>query len=144
ESFQLSDDHKTYTVKLRQASFHNGDPVTADDVKFSFERILDEKTGATFRSQLSVIDKIEAVDPTTVRFTLKSPSAPFIQYLALPESAIVSRKWAQENSDLSANPMGAGPYTFKEWKKGQSITLEKFDKYYAQGVPKTQTIRYSF
>jgi glutathione transport system substrate-binding protein len=144
DSFQLSDDHKTYTFKLRSATFHNGDPVTADDVKYSFERILDEKTGASFRSQLSVIDSVQASDPSTVRFTLKAPTAPFIQYLALPESAIVSKKWTQEKVDLTANPMGAGPYTLKEWKKGQSITLEKFDKFYASGLPKTPTIRFSF
>jgi peptide/nickel transport system substrate-binding protein len=144
ESYQVSDDHRSYTFKLRTASFQNGDPVTADDVKFTFERILNEKTGATFRAQLSVIDAIEAVDPSTVKFTLKEPVAPFLHYVALPESVIVSKKYTQDKGDLAATAMGAGPYVFKEWKKGQSITLEKFDKYYEAGTPKTPTIRFSF
>jgi len=144
DSYQVSEDKKTYTFKLRNASFQNGDPVTADDVKFTFDRILDPKTGATFRSQLSVIQSIEAVDPTTVRFVLKEPVAPFLHYLALPESVIVSKKYTEDKGDLAATAMGAGPYTFKEWKKGQSITLDKFDKYYASGLPKTASIRFSF
>jgi len=145
ESYQVGEDRKTYTFKLRQATFHNGDPVTAEDVKFSIERILDEKTGATFRSLLSIVEKVEAVDPTTVRITLKAPAAPFIHYLALPEMAIVSKKWVTEKgADFAASPMGAGPYTFKEWKKGQSITLEAFKGFYKPGLPKTPTIRYTF
>jgi len=84
------------------------------------------------------------VDPTTVRFTLNEPVAPFLHYLALPESVIVSKKYTQDKGDLAATAMGAGPYTFKEWKKGQSITLEQFDKYYESGLPKTPSVRFSF
>jgi glutathione transport system substrate-binding protein len=114
-------------------------------VKFSIERILDEKTGASFRSLLSAVDTVEAVDPTTVRIKLKAPTAPFIHYLALPEAAIVSKKWVDEKgADFGQAPMGAGPYTFKEWKKGQSITLEAFKGFYKPGLPKTPTIRYTF
>jgi glutathione transport system substrate-binding protein len=144
ESHQVSDDQRTYTFKLRKATFQNGDRVTADDVKFTFDRILDEKTGATFRAQLSVISSVEVVDPSTVRFTLKEPVAPFLHYLALPESVIVSRKYTEDKGDLASTMMGAGPYTFKEWKKGQSITLDKYDNYYEPGLPKTASIRFSF
>lgn len=144
-SYEVSPDGLTYTFKLRTAKFQNGDPVTAEDVKFSLERILDEKTGATFRKQMSVMSKIEAVDATTVKVTLKTASAPFVHYLALPESAIVSKKWTTEKEGkLSQYPMGAGPYTFKEWKKGQSIVLEKFSDFYKAETPKTPTIEFSF
>lgn len=145
ESYEVSDDGLTYTFHLRDAKFHNGDPVTAEDVKYSLERILDEKTGASFYDQLSVIDRVEALDEKTVQVTLKNPMAPFIHYLALPESAIVSKKWAQEHDgNLSQYPMGAGPYTFVEWKKGQEIILKKFDDFYKPGLPKTPNIRFFF
>lgn len=145
ESYEVAPDNKTYTFKLRKAKFHNGDAVTAEDVKFSFERILDEKTGATFRKQMSVIDQVEAVDAGTVKITLKQPTAPFLHYLALPESAIVSKKWSTEKEGkLSQNPMGAGPYVFKDWKKGQNITLEKFGEFYKTGLPKTASYKFTF
>jgi glutathione transport system substrate-binding protein len=145
ESYQVGEDRRTYTFKLRKATFHNGDPVTAEDVKFSIERILDEKTGATFRSLLAIVEKVEAVDAATVRITLKAPAAPFLHYLALPEVAIVSKKWVTEKgADFAAAPMGAGPYAFKEWKKGQSLVLEGFKEFYKPGLPKTPTIRYTF
>jgi glutathione transport system substrate-binding protein len=77
-SYTVAKDNKTYTIKLKDAKFHNGDPVTAEDVKFTFERLLDPKTGATFFKELSVIDKIEIVDTKTVRFILKKECAPFV------------------------------------------------------------------
>jgi glutathione transport system substrate-binding protein len=145
ESYSVSDDKLTYTFKLRDAKFHNGDPVTAEDVKFSLERILNPDTGATFFNQMSVIDKIEVIDDKTVAVTLKAPTAPFIDYLALPESAIVSKSWTEaHNGDLSGNPMGAGPYVFKEYTEGQRMVVEKFDGYYKEGLPKTDRIVFEF
>jgi glutathione transport system substrate-binding protein len=145
ESYVVSDDKLTYTFTLRDAKFHNGDPVTAEDVKFSLERILNPDTGATFYNQMSVIDKIEVIDDKTVAVTLKAPTAPFIDYLALPESAIVSKSWTEaHDGDLSGNPMGAGPYVFKEYTEGQRIVVEKFDGYYKEGLPKTDRIMFEF
>ncbi|UUZ84995.1 ABC transporter substrate-binding protein [Paenibacillus sp. P26] len=136
---------KTYTFKLRDAKFHNGDPVTPEDVKYTFERISNPKNNATFRNELSVIDKIEAVDAKTVAITLKEPSAPFIHYLAPPESVIVSKKWTEEkNGDLNSAPMGAGPYQFVKWTKGQEFVVKKFDGYYKKDKPKLGTIRFIF
>ncbi|WP_286680209.1 ABC transporter substrate-binding protein [Tepidanaerobacter sp. EBM-49] len=145
ESYTVSEDGKTYTFKLRQAKFHNGDPVTAEDVKFSLERILDPKTGATYMNELSIIDKIEAVDDSTVKITLKNTYAPFIHYLALPESAIVSKKWTEEKGgDLSGNPMGAGPFQFVDWTKGQDINVKKFPDFYKENTPKLDSIKFVF
>lgn len=145
ESYTVSADKKTYTFKLRDAKFHNGDPVTAEDVKYTFARVANPKNNATFRNELSVIDKIEAVDHKTVAITLKEPSAPFIHYLALPESVIVSKKWTEEkNGDLNAAPMGAGPYQFVKWTKGQEFVVKKFEGYYKQDKPKLDTIRFVF
>ncbi|PYI56371.1 ABC transporter substrate-binding protein [Paenibacillus flagellatus] len=145
ESYTVSEDKKTYTFRLRDAKFHNGDPVTAEDVKYTFERIANPKNNATFRSELSIIDHIETIDSNIVAITLKEPSAPFIHYLALPESVIVSKKWTEEkNGDLSANPMGAGPFKFVKWTKGQEFVVEKFDGYYKKDKAKLGTVRFVF
>ncbi|WP_248930720.1 ABC transporter substrate-binding protein [Paenibacillus hamazuiensis] len=145
ESYSVSADKKTYTFKLRDAKFQNGDPVTAEDVKFTFERIANPKNNATFRNELSVIDKIEAPDAKTAVFTLKEPYAPLVHYLALPESVIVSKKWTEEkNGDLNANPMGAGPFQFVKWTKGQEFVVKKFDGYYKKDKAKVNSIRFIF
>jgi len=145
QGYSISSDGKTYTIKLRNAKFQNGDPVTADDVVFTFDRIRDPKTGATFASIFGVIDTVKAVDPTTVQFVLKQPTAPFIDYLALPESIIVSRKWAQIQGDnMSRIPMGAGPYRFVRWDRGQRIELQAFAGYYKPGLPRTREIVFEF
>jgi glutathione transport system substrate-binding protein len=91
ESYKVADDNVTYTFKLRDAKFHNGDPVTADDVKFSIERIQNPKTGATFIKLFEVIESVKAVDAKTVEIRLKSPTAPFIDYLALPNQPLFRR-----------------------------------------------------
>jgi len=145
QSYTISDDHKTYTIKLKTAKFHNGDPVTAEDVVFTFERVLDPKTGATFGQQLGVIDSIKAVDPLTVQFVLKRPTAPFIDYLALPESVIVSKKWVQlQGENLGRFPMGAGPFRFIRWDRGQRIVLDSFSGYYKTGLPKVRRVVFEF
>jgi len=145
QGYAVSGDGKTYTIKLRNAKFQNGDPVTPEDVAFTFERILDPKTGATFSGVLGVIDSVKAVDASTVQFVLKGPTAPFIDYLALPESVIVSKKWVQLQGDnLGRFPMGAGPYRFVRWDRGQRIVLEAFGGYYKPGLPKTRQLVFQF
>lgn len=145
ESYTVSDDKLSYTFKLRDAKFHNGDAVTAADVKFSLERILEPKTGATFAKPMSVIQTVTAVDPKTVQIKLKYPMAPLLDYLSLAESSIVSKKWSDDKQGkLSENPMGAGPYVFKEYLKGQRIVVEKFAGFYKAGIPKSDRIVFQF
>jgi len=144
-SYTVAKDNKTYTIKLKDAKFHNGDPVTAEDVKFTFERLLDPKTGATFFKELSVIDKIEIVDTKTVRFILKKECAPFVHYLAMIESAIVSKKYTESKENILATaPMGAGPYKFVSWERGQSLIVEKNKDYFKKDLPKLDSITFNF
>jgi glutathione transport system substrate-binding protein len=143
-SYTLAPDNKTYTFVLRNAKFQNGDPVTANDVKFTFEKILDVKTGASYRTEMSVIDKMEVINKKTLKITLKTPCKPFIQYLAIPEAGIVSEKWVAKHSNLSAEPMGAGPFQFVSWDKGQNIKLKKFKGYYKKGFPKVDMLKFNF
>lgn len=145
QSYSVSEDGKTYTIKLRKAKFQNGDPVTAEDVAFTFERILDPKTGATFAGLFKVIDTIKVVDASTVQFTLKNPTAPFIHYLALPESVIVSKSFTQQQGgNLSRSAMGAGPYKLTRWDRGQRIILEASPEYYKPNLPKSRRLVFQF
>ncbi|MEI3605107.1 ABC transporter substrate-binding protein [Pseudogracilibacillus sp. SE30717A] len=143
EDYSVSEDGTTYTFNLRDAKFHNGDTVTADDVKYTFERILEPGSKATFAAELSVIDTVEVVDEKTVEFNLTEPSAPLLHYLAIPESVIVSKSWIEENGE-NADPMGAGPFKFVDWKKGQEFTVEKFDEFYIPDKPKVDEIKFVF
>ncbi len=130
----------TYVFQLRKnAKFHNGDPVTAEDVKFSLETILDPKTAATLLSQLQIIQKIDTPDPQTVQITLKQPSASFIAALAQSEAPVISKKAAQAKAD---DEVGAGPFVIKQAEKGVKIEVAKFPDYYKPGLPKLDGIKF--
>ncbi|MBB5222791.1 glutathione transport system substrate-binding protein [Amaricoccus macauensis] len=145
ESYEISEDARTYTFHLRDAKFHDGSPVTAADVKATFEHILDPNGKAAFRNELSIIDAVETPDDKTVVLKLSTPSVALIGYLALPESVIVPAAWLAENKDNpTATPIGAGPFTFGEWTRGQEIVLEKFDDYYKEGKPALDEIHFVF
>lgn len=144
-SYDIAPDNKTYTFKIRDnAKFHDGSDVTAEDVKFSFERILDEKTGATFRHDFAtMIDHCEVAGPKTVKIVLREPCAPFLDYLTLPESVIVSKAWCEKHgNDLNAYPMGCGPYVFKNWDRGREIVVKAFDSFYKKSKPESESIRF--
>ncbi|MEH7336235.1 ABC transporter substrate-binding protein [Neobacillus drentensis] len=143
KDYTVSEDQKTYTFNLRDAKFQNGDAVTAEDVKYTFERIIKPDSKATFKTELSIIQSIEVKDEKTISFTLKEPSAPFVHYLALPESVIVSKKWVEEKGE-NADPMGAGPFKFVSWTKGQDLVVEKFKNYYKPDQPKLDSIKFVF
>lgn len=147
DSYKISDDSLVYTFKIKDnAKFHDGSDVTAEDVKFSLERIMAEDTKATFGNDFRlVVDKVEVVDNKTVDIMLKAPTAPFLEMLALPESVVVSKSWTEShNNDLHANPMGNGPYTFGSWENGREIVLTAFEGYYKEGKPETKSLRFVF
>lgn len=145
DSYEVSPDALSYTFKLRDATFHDGSPVTAEDVKASIERITAEGSKATYRNELGVIKSIETPDAKTVKLTLAKPFVPLIHYLALPESAIVPAAWIKEHgTDPNATPIGAGPFKFSNWERGRELTVEKFDGYYKQGKPHLDDVHYVF
>lgn len=136
DSYTVSDDGLTYTFLLKDATFHDGSPVTAEDVKFSIERVMDESVAATFGSDFrSVVDHVNAPDEKTVEIVLKQPCAPFLEYLCLPEAAVVSKAFCEaNNNDLSTVAMGCGPYSFGGWENGLSISVTKYDGWYGTPV----------
>jgi len=125
-----------YVFHLRpNVRFHNGDPLTADDVKFSFDRLLDPKTGSALRSNLKLIKTVDVMDPLTVKVTLLQPFAPFLAYLAEPYGAIVDRKVVQSGANLRSTMMGTGPFRFVSWDPGQRLRIVRNDAYWDRTRP---------
>jgi peptide/nickel transport system substrate-binding protein len=136
ESWDISPDGKQYTFHLRKGvKFHNGDDLTSADVKFTFERLKDPKTGYAYASQVATIDSIDAVDPTTVRFNLSTPTGPFLIFMAFPGSSIVPMKEVQKGTDLSSNPIGAGAFKFVSYQPGNQLNLARNPNYFIPDRP---------
>ena len=143
-SWTVSPDAKTYTFKLRSGvTWHkNYGPFTADDVKFSFDRVLDPATGSAYRGQIAgIIQAVEAPDPATVRFVLAAPNAEFLHKVtAFNQGWIVSRKAVTEIGDkYNLNPVGTGPFVFSRWTAGSEVRLTANTDYF-EGAPKVAEI----
>ncbi|GAA2010083.1 ABC transporter substrate-binding protein [Nakamurella flavida] len=136
------DDPKTYTFDLVTTTFHNGEAFTADDVKYTFERILDPATASSYASAYAAVDTIEVASPTQVVFHLKDAYAPFLTNLA-QNGEIVNRK-AVEAADPTRAPVGTGPFTFVEWLDGDHVTLAKNPNYHQAGKPYLDQITFRF
>src|SRR2546422_2504032 len=139
-----SSDGKTVTVKLRSGvKFHNGDALTSADVKYTFDRILDEKTSAVARSFFTDVASITTPDDVTAVFNLKNPNAALIAYMAHPNTGIVSKKIGEANADLSKREtaVGTGPFKLVEWVPDSYMRFEANKDYYVSGQPYLDGIR---
>jgi len=145
ESWTVSADHRTYTFKLRAARWHDGQPFTSADVKFSIEKVVVplHSRGKTYFGE---VESVEAPDPRTVVFRLKVPVPFFLSAFQPSESPMLPRhvlekldlndKAAIRKSDLlTTKPVGTGPFRLKEWKKGSHLILEKNPDYWKKGHP---------
>ena len=130
-SHETSDDGKAVTIKLRpNVKFHDGEPLDAEAAKFSFERHLTMQ-GSFRRPEITAIEKVEVVDPLTIRLHLKSPFSPLIAQLTDRAGMMVSPKAAKEAGDkFGQKPVCAGPYKFVERVQQDRIVLEKFADYW--------------
>jgi len=131
ESWNVSPDGLVYEFVLRRgARFHNGDPVTAEDVKFSFERYR----GAASKPLKESVAAIETPDPSRVRFRLKRPWPDFMTFYAGATGAgwIVPKKYVEKVGDegFKKMPIGAGPYRFVSFTPGVELVVEAFDQYW--------------
>lgn len=130
----------THVFKLRSnAKFHNGAPVTAEDVQFTIGLIKDPKWTAFLRADFDIVERVEVLDPRTVRIVLKTPSAPFPHLLASYHAPVLSKVAGDPDPN---KPIGAGPYVFKASERGVSVSLERFAEYYRPGKPRTPKIRF--
>ena len=126
ESWAVSEDGLIYTLKIRDAKFSDGSPLTAADAAFSLLRIRDDE-GSLWSDSYTVIDTAEATDDRTLVIKLKTPSAPFLSTLAMPGASILS-KAGMESLGAEAyaeNPIASGAFTLKEWRRGDRVILAK-------------------
>lgn len=138
ESWTISEDGKEYIFKLRQGvKFHDGEPFDASVAKWSLERLFAADSTVPAKSLYTDIEKIEAVDPTTLKVTLKSPNSFMLYSLSLGDAAIMHPKSAPTND---RKPIGTGPFVFKDRKEGDSITLEKSPTYRDPASIKLNTV----
>jgi peptide/nickel transport system substrate-binding protein len=135
-SYEVGADNKTVTFKLRQGvKFHHGREFEAQDVKFTFERLLNPATASPWQPLLKPITSVDVVDKYTVKFTLATAFAPFLTYCATPwYTAIVPYDWTPTH-DLNKQASGTGPFMLKEFVQDNNVTLVKNPNYWEPGLP---------
>ncbi|MCV9938430.1 ABC transporter substrate-binding protein [Boseaceae bacterium BT-24-1] len=134
ESWKASDDLKTWVFKLRDGvKFHHGRTLDAEDVVVTVKRILDPQTGSRGRSNLTMVDTVEATGPLEVTFKLNIAYAGFPDVFADRQLRIVPRDKVDE---LSTHPIGTGPFKFKSWSPGDRMELVKNPDYFEASLPK--------
>jgi len=131
ESFSAAEDGRSYEFVLRKGTvFHNGDPVTAEDVKFSFERYR----GASHSLMHDRVVAIDTPDQQHIRFNLKSPWPDFLTFYATATGAgwIVPKRYVEKVGEdgFKKAPIGAGPYKFSSFTPGVELVFEAFDQYW--------------
>lgn len=125
KDYKVSDDGLTYTFKLQPGvTFHSGAPLTSRDVKFSIERVAAPESKSSRKSSLKSISAIETPDDETVVVKLSSRS------ISLPYN--LSYVWVvnDEAKDLQSKEDGTGPYELEDWRRGSSLSMKRFDKYW--------------
>ena len=149
ESWEVSGDGRTYTFRLRpNAVFHDGKPVTAHDVKYSFERALDPETGSPtvdtylddivgaddrLAGRAQEVEGISVVDDRTLTITIKEPRAYFLAKLTYPTAFVVDRENIEEDGDQwTREPNGTGPFRLKEYRIGEVMVLERHADFYLE------------
>ncbi len=142
--WEFNESENTYTFTLREGvKFHNGREMTAEDVVYSYERILNPETASPAGNYFNTVDKVEVIDDYTVKFTLSGPDATFLGYTASGYSAIVPKEVVEENGDLSNVSCGTGPFMLKDYIEGNQIVLEKNPNYFIEGQPILDTVTFA-
>lgn len=136
ESYEVSPDGLTYTFKLRGGvKFHNGNAVTAEDVKFSYSRLAGLNTGKPLQSAFEGVSSVESPDSSTIVIKLKENNSSFLTALS---GAVIPNGYEDSNK----NPIGTGPFKFKQYLPGQKLVVEKFADYYIKGVPSLNQVEF--
>ena len=140
ESWDISDDNMVYTFHLKSGvKFHNGEPFTAADAKFTIERAMVEPATASYCAS---IDKVDAPDDSTLVVTLKVPFANFLMNLGGSFFGVVNEKAVTESGeDYGRNPVGTGPYKFVSWSSGDNVVLAYNEDYHGE-APAIKNVTY--
>lgn len=140
-SWEFDETSCTYTFHLEEGvKWHDGEPFTADDVKFTIEAIMNPENGSENSPNYEDVEEITVLDDYTISFKLTAPNVAFLDYMTmavLPEH-LLSGEDMQESS-FFRNPVGTGPYKLESWDVGQAITLVKNEDYF-KGVPNIDRI----
>ncbi|WP_166348356.1 ABC transporter substrate-binding protein [Phytoactinopolyspora limicola] len=141
ESWEVSEDRTIYDFTLREGvTFSNGEEFTADDVKFSIERVQSDDWSVSLKSGMDVVDEVEVVSPTEVRVVLTEPSNNWLFRMTTRIGAMFTPTGVD---DLANEPVGTGPYVVDTWNRGDSIVFAANDDYWGDAPAiDTVTLRY--
>jgi len=124
-------DPTTYVFHLRKGvKFHNGNEMTAEDVKYSYDRVIDPKVGSGGRGDLIAIDTIEVVNKDTVRFKLKFPSGPFLAALGGKYNGVIPKDFIKTGNELRAAACGTGPFKLEKFEPTSVLHVSRFEGYW--------------
>lgn len=142
ESYTVSDDGLVYTVKLRQGvKFQDGTDFNAAAVKVNLDRASNPDSKLKRYNLYKNIASTEAVDPSTVKITLKQPFSAFINILAHPATAMISPAALEKyGKEIGFHPVGTGPYALDTWNQTDFVRVKKNASYWEQGLPKLDSI----
>ena len=141
ERWEINDTATVYTFHLRRdVKWHDGEAFTAQDVKFTYEAIMDPENGSENAANYEDVTSITIPDDYTVTFTLSAPNYAFLDYMTmsiLPEHILAGKDL--QTDEFFRSPIGTGPYKLEKWDAGQAITLRKNDDYFL-GAANIETI----
>src|SRR6266704_6493424 len=146
KSWDVLDEGRTYVFHLEEGvKFHDGTDFDAAAAKWNIDRILDPEVKSWVRPYYEEIDKVEVVDKYTLRIHMKEPSGALLTTLSgyFQGIPMISRKaFETYGKDWLRNPVGTGPYIFKEWIPGKHVILEKNPNYFKKGLPYIDTLEF--
>ena len=158
ESYEISDDGMVFTFKLRDGvQFHNGREMTAEDVKFSLDRVTNPKTqspGAGFFGSIAGYEAISSgeteslsgvkvIDDQTVEITLSRPDATFLHVMGLNFASVVAKEAVEAaGADFGKTAMGTGAFKLADWTIGQKLIFAKNENYWREGLPYLDTVTF--
>lgn len=142
ESWEVSPDQLSWTFHLRPGvTFHDGSPFTADDVVFSYRRIIDEQLANA--DKFSAVADVEAVDPMTVVIRVKHPTPNLLTNIGGFKGMAIVQRRNVESGQIATHPVGTGPFAFRSQKSGDSITLTANPSYWG-GAPTVAGVTFRF
>lgn len=142
ETYDVSEDGLTYTFTLKDnLKFHNGEPVTVEDVKYSFDRLMGTESGEPLSSSFENVTSIETPDEKTFKITIAEPNSNFLYAMTALHSAIIPKSNDGKHND---NPIGTGPFKFVSYTPGNALKLEKNPDYWKEGLPYLDKVDFVF
>lgn len=142
ESWETSPDGLTWTFRLRDGvTWHDGSPFTADDVVYSYRRIMDEKLANV--DKFSAVTDVSAPDPSTVVISVKQPTPNLLTNLGGFKGMAIVQRENVESGEIATRPVGTGPFSFESQKSGDSINLKANPDYWG-GAPKIDGVTFRF